>query len=268
MDVLEEVVVGTDVSKTNLVINSEPSETPMMKFPEAHEDLCCHQCLITFVSQKSKQNHMRRTHPDLYTSQLVEKHTLWSCYNCNGIFHSPEELAIHREAHHQGENRPVCPSCSKVFSNFSRLYRHELLGCGGEWHCRECDVHCHLLLEFHKHCIQEHDCDVVGGGQSGGRRCAVCRRTFRNDEALRKHQERVENARVKPDGEPQSEAPTKRRRIEEDDRERQEEQEKEEKEELKIPCPKEDCNQVFPTLEALRAHKKCHHLSPSSRKKQ
>ncbi|XP_077447212.1 zinc finger and BTB domain-containing protein 41-like [Stigmatopora argus] len=252
MDVLENAVVN----KTNPGIKSEPSATPVMKFPSA-EDLHCPQCLITFNSKKSQETHVKRTHPEQYTSQLVKNHTLFSCYKCDESYASPEELAAHREIAHQGDNVPICPSCNKVFPNYSLLYQHKRHGCTGEWECGDCDVRCQALLEFHLHCIQEHGGEVTEEAESDGRSCVVCWHHFRTHEGLMRHQERVERSRVRPVARPRGAKRRRRRKIEED--EVSQGQQEEEKEELKIPCSHEDCRLTFPSIDALRVHKKTRH---------
>ncbi|XP_077600163.1 zinc finger and BTB domain-containing protein 41-like [Stigmatopora nigra] len=259
MDVLEKAVV----SKRNPGIKSEPSATPVMKFPSA-EDLHCPQCFITFSSKKLLQTHVKRTHPEQYTSQLIQSHTLFSCYKCDGNYASPEELAAHREIAHQGDNVPLCPTCNEVFPNYTWLYKHKRHGCTGEWECADCDVHCHALLEFHLHCIQEHDGEVAEETESDGHSCSVCWHRFRTDEALLRHLERVERCRVRHVSKPRG--AKRRRKIEEDDDEdddcedsQVQQGEEVEKEQLKIPCPHEDCHLTFPSINALRAHKKSWH---------
>ncbi|XP_061673889.1 PR domain zinc finger protein 10-like [Syngnathoides biaculeatus] len=277
MDVLkiEEVIVGTNVMKTNPEMTSESSATSQLQTSEDRDDLHCPQCLITFVTTKARQNHLRRTHPDQYTRQLMQNNTLFSCYKCDRIFASPEELSVHRDVHHRTDDLPVCSSCHKVFPTFSSLFRHKRKGCvKGVWRCRDCDARCRSLLHFHMHCIDEHDRDVVPAAKSGGRLCSICWRHFLTDEALHGHQERVDNAEVKLfNGERPREDKTgkvggkRKKRIEEETEEDDDEEDddnEEEEEELQIPCPEADCDLVFPSVDALRAHKRSQHPPPPS----
>ncbi|XP_051926176.1 gastrula zinc finger protein XlCGF17.1-like [Hippocampus zosterae] len=255
---VDDVIAGTNMSKTD----------PEMKCGEDYDDPHCPQCLITFRSAKTRENHMRRTHPEQYSRHLMQNHTLFSCYKCDRLFGSPEELKVHSGLHHQADDIPVCSSCSKVFTNFSGLYRHKRTGCvEGVWRCRDCGVRCRSLMDFHLHCIEEHDKDVVSAAQSGGRLCSICWRHFLTDEALRNHQDRVDGAVMQPTVKRNLQTKTtkvrdKKKRVEDDDVNKDNEEDKE----LRIPCPEDDCDLVFPSIDALRAHKRSQHPAqpPSS----
>ncbi|XP_019723435.1 PR domain zinc finger protein 10-like isoform X2 [Hippocampus comes] len=264
---VEDVIVGTNMSNTD----------PEMKSGEDYDDPHCPQCLITFRSSETRKNHMRRTHPEQYSRHLMQNHTLFSCYKCDRLFGSPEELKVHSGLHHQADDIPVCSSCSKVFTNFSGLYRHKRKGCvEGVWRCRDCGVRCRSLMDFHLHCIEDHDKDVVSAAQSGGRLCSICWRHFLTDEALRNHQDRVDGAVMQPTVKRNLQTKTmkmhdkkkkkKKKRVEDDDDANKDNEEDKEEEKLRIPCPEDDCDLVFPSIDALRAHKRSQHPAqpPSS----
>ncbi|XP_077363215.1 uncharacterized protein LOC144007426 isoform X2 [Festucalex cinctus] len=271
---VEDVIVGTNMSTTDREMKSDESSATSLLQIRDDDDAHCPQCLIVFDSVKARKNHLRRTHPDQYNIQLMQNNTLFSCYKCDRLFATPEELKVHNELHHPVDEIPVCSFCSEVFINFSALYKHKRMPCvEGVWRCRECKVGCRSLLDFHLHCIEEHDRDVVAASQSDGRMCSICWRHFLTNEALQSHQDRANNAEMKPTVKCNMPAKTKKargkkrkRRIEEEDDDDNEDEDEKEEEELKIPCPEEDCDLLFPSIDALRAHKRSQHsaLPPSS----
>ncbi|KAM9776120.1 zinc finger protein 354A-like isoform X1 [Syngnathus typhle] len=248
---------------THREIRSEESSATSLLQIQEDDDLRCPQCLISFRSAKTKETHIKRNHPEQYTRHLMQNDTLFSCYKCDKLFASPEELRVHNGLHYQVDDIPVCSSCSQVFANFNELYKHKRKGCVQDvWHCRDCKVDCPKLLDFHLHCIEAHDQDVVSAAQSAGRLCSICGCHFLTDEALRSHQDRVKSGKMKPTPKRHLRAKTKKvsgkkKKMEEEDEE--EEEEETEEEELKIPCPKTDCDLVFPSIDALRAHKRKMH---------
>ncbi|XP_054619963.1 oocyte zinc finger protein XlCOF19-like [Dunckerocampus dactyliophorus] len=258
---IEKVIVGTSNVRKATTESRESLDTPDCDTAVECDSLYCSRCLITFTTFKTKTNHIRRVHRDLYSKLLMKDNTVFGCYKCDRCFASPEELSVHH-ATHRVDEVPVCSSCKTVFPSFTELHKHKR-GCHeGGWHCRDCGsmVPCASLLEFHAHCIAMHDKDVTEGG---AHRCTICLHGFRTLDALLNHQERVTKADVKPARKRGPEANTR----EDSKKVKKTEERKAPAPELKIPCSEDNCDLVFPSVDALRMHKKSQHGPPLSSQK-
>lgn len=105
--------------------------------------------------------------------------------------------------------------------------------------------------------------------------CCKCGCGFQTEEDLLQHQEKFAsylNCDVKPQGKKRGRKPKcAAQEWEVDEKKIKQEEEMEEcndslteessTAELKIPCPEEDCDCIFPSVAALRAHKKDVHAS-------
>ncbi|XP_061902314.1 oocyte zinc finger protein XlCOF7.1-like isoform X2 [Entelurus aequoreus] len=191
---------------------------------------------------------------------VTEKNnTRFICYKCDRDFASPEELSVH-QATHRTDELPVCSFCNTKFDTFTKLIKHKRHDCPDrEWHCRDCHptVRCINLLQFHVHCIKVHDKDAT---ETGRHRCMTCFGCFHTRQALLNHQWRINKAAKKPVRKRDPEANTQKysKRVRRTDALSPE---------RKIPCSEEGCDLVFPSVDALRMHKKNQHVPHLSCKK-
>ncbi|XP_055013512.1 histone-lysine N-methyltransferase MECOM-like isoform X2 [Boleophthalmus pectinirostris] len=242
------------------------------------ENLQCFLCFITFRDPKSKARHMKKTHGDIYKQQLQLTETKFSCYKCDKIYSTSEELSEHSTTHDNNEKSFQCPYCRATFYTFTEVTKHRRWDCGKrQCPCKDCGLKFPNPSRLNQHRLKVHSSRVGSPIEEDlTHKCPKCDCIFQNEDELIDHQERDIDCTIsepkpppkkrgrKPKGE--KESVTKKDTIEyrssnnvvEDVRSIKKEQV-----ELEIPCPEANCDLVFPSVDALRAHKKEQHSRPS-----
>ncbi|KAM9385549.1 uncharacterized protein KZ484_007045 isoform 2-T3 [Pholidichthys leucotaenia] len=222
MSKIEQVVVGTNIRTPVPEIKSEPDDDLLRLYRP--ESLQCHICLITFSTFNAMDRHMRRSHRELYKQIL-------------------QQLTQHRR-NECTEQRCPCVECGSMFSTPSRLRAHRMA------------VH--------------PDLPAVGGVPKSWLtyKCFKCDKAFQKKEDLLEHQKRLaDNPNCEVTGQKRGRNPKHVVQMEElhDKKIKQEEgtdeslAEGSSSTEPQIPCPEADCDLVFSSVDALRAHKKDTH---------
>ncbi|XP_026205156.1 zinc finger protein 33B-like [Anabas testudineus] len=283
MDMLkiEQVIVGSEVRSTSAEIKSEPVGSPLESYQ--HESLQCFQCFITFCNSKAKERHMRKSHRDQYKQQLQQANIVFTCYKCDKCFSSSDELSRHQATHSTEEKSFRCLYCRKGFFTFTELNKHRRHECiERRCPCKDCGALFPSPSRLRSHRIAVHPQSPVVADDINTYQCCKCGCGFQTEEELLQHQERFasnKNCNVKPQGKKRGRKPkdTAQRMV--DSKKIKKEKEAtgcegyndsliegcssdELQPQLKIPCPEADCDLIFPTVAALRAHKKNQHGPP------
>uniref|UniRef100_A0A8C7X4W1 C2H2-type domain-containing protein n=1 Tax=Oryzias sinensis TaxID=183150 RepID=A0A8C7X4W1_9TELE len=243
------------------------------------ESLQCFQCFITFSDSKSKERHMRKSHREQYMQHLQQTNTLFICYKCDKCFFCPKELSQHQVTHTADEKPFVCTYCQKPFSIFSEFTRHRRYECAlrGRF-CKDCGASFPSPSGLRTHRKATH-LGHLDKGSGDGARCCKCNRCFPTEEELLQHQEicaRFVNCDANPQDKEQSQKPKcgindeelnvekveQRGGAAKWERSRESSTDGPTSVELNIPCPAADCDCTFPSVEALRTHKKTKHGPP------
>ncbi|XP_058474396.1 zinc finger protein 883-like [Solea solea] len=280
---IEQVIVGSEVKSTSTEIKSEPVVIPLQPNHQ-HEGLQCFQCLITFSDFKAKERHMKKTHREQYKNHLQQVNTLFTCYRCDKCFSSSEELSEHQATHISGEKPFLCIYCQKSFHTFTEVNKHRGNECKErQYPCRDCVAVFPSRPRLRRHRKAVHlelpeEPDEIYTYQ-----CYKCCRGFQTEEQLLQHLERFPNdvdCETKLPGKKRGRKPkntaqggivdVKKIKQEEETREFEGYDEsptegchsKEKQTQLKIPCPETACDLEFPSVAALRAHKREKHGPP------
>lgn len=213
---------------------------------------------------------MRKTHGDLYKQHLQLIHTKFSCYKCDKFFYTSAELSEHSATHGNDEKSFKCPYCRASFYTFSEVTKHRRWDCNKRLcPCKDCGAVFPNPSRLIHHRMEMHSTRgaVV---EDTSPKCWKCNRVFQTDEELLEHQEKNEDCtncvvvkQYKKRGrKPKNKAPEeiveKKVKTEGDNC-----TVKEEKTEMEIPCSEAGCDLVFPSVDALRAHKKDQHVRAS-----
>ncbi|XP_015255384.1 PREDICTED: zinc finger protein Xfin-like [Cyprinodon variegatus] len=263
-----EKVVGNEIKSPSAEIKPNPVVAP--KYCH-HEGLQCFHCLIIFKDLKSKERHIRRNHRDEYAHHLQQNNTLFMCYKCNKPFSTAEELSQHQRTHITDEKPFSCSLCQKRFCTFSERNKHRRKDCGKRRYlCEDCGTRFPIPFRLRKHRIAMHPEKEVTAENADMFQCSKCGVCFQSEEELLQHLEEFSDCVL---GESQGEI----RRYEPvstypEVEVKKIKQEKDAKGyegcsdstgtasvKPKIPCPEEDCDCTFPSVEALRTHKKEQH---------
>lgn len=268
-------------------IKSEPVSAPRPPHPPLpsyqHESLQCFQCFITFSDPKAKERHMRKSHREQYKKQLQHTNTVFTCYNCDKCFYSSEELSEHTATHRNDEKCFQCPFCKETFLTFTEQTKHRRWDCvERQCPCKDCGA---LFpnpsrLQYHRISVHLHPPLPILNQTVDTYQCCKCSRYFQSENELLLHQEKFANStncNLKP-GKPGKkrgrkpkiedvEVPIKITKIKQEEEEMGQFNDiptggcssQEQQLELKIPCSEADCDLIFPSLAALRAHKKVRH---------
>ncbi|XP_024154287.1 zinc finger protein 135 isoform X3 [Oryzias melastigma] len=247
------------------------------------ENLQCVQCFITFRDAKAKERHTRKYHGEQYKQHLQQTNTLFICYKCDRYFVHPEELSQHQQTHAADEKPFLCTYCQKPFSLFSEFSKHKRYECTlrGRF-CRDCNT---LFpgpsaLRRHRKAVHSGHPDRAGGDTL---QCSMSNRCFPTEEGLLPQEEfahflSCDYSVNDCDADPQDKSQSSERQCGISDeelnyeeiqqkggpaeRERSEDSDGSASAELRIPCPAADCDCTFPSVEALRIHRKNHHGPP------
>lgn len=259
---IEQVIVGNEGRK------SSSAEMKADAQYYQHESLQCFHCLIVFKDLKSKERHIKRSHRDEYTHQLQQNNTLFMCYKCNSSFSTPEELSQHQRTHFTEEKPFVCSLCQKRFCTFAELNQHTRKDCGERRYlCEDCGTRFPLPFRLRKHRIAMHPEKDAAGEDADAFQCCKCGVAFQTEGELLRHQEEITNCDLMESrGKKRACEPTSTsQEVEVDKKIKQEEEVAKgyrhitSPAEPKIPCPEEECDCMFSTVEALRAHRKDQH---------
>ncbi|XP_040901072.1 uncharacterized protein LOC121186413 isoform X2 [Toxotes jaculatrix] len=154
---------------------SKPLVTPLTS---SQLSLQCIECHIIFSDHKSKERHLKLSHPAQY-EQCILRNALFACYVCDRHFTNSTELMTHQKAH--TEKKPFkCPICSLAFNKSSELTLHKKIHFGRDGYaCTDCGKPCKTLtlLKYHRRT------------HTGERPyvCKECGKRFTMSKALQKH---------------------------------------------------------------------------------
>ncbi|XP_047461479.1 zinc finger protein 2-like [Mugil cephalus] len=280
---IEQVVVGSEMMSNSAEIKSEPVVRPLQSYQ--HESLQCFQCFITFSDPKAKERHMRKSHRDQYKQQLQQSNTVFTCYKCDKCFSSSDKLSQHQATHSTEEKSFRCSYCRKTFFTFTELNKHRRHECvERRCPCRDCGALFPSPSRLRSHRLAVHPQNQAVADDLNTYQCCKCSRGFQTEEELLQHQERFANdlnCDAKPQGKKRGRKPKNAAQDGQGDSKKIKEEEEEEEDEgedgcndilaegcstaeLKIPCPEADCDLTFPSVAALRAHKKEEHAALAS----
>ncbi|XP_059206064.1 oocyte zinc finger protein XlCOF6-like [Centropristis striata] len=276
---IEQVIVGSERSSTSAEIKSEPVVAPVPSYQ--HESLQCFQCFITFCNSKAKERHMRKSHRDQYKLQLQQTNTVFTCYKCDQSFPYSEELTRHQATHSREEKPFLCGYCRKKFFTFTELNKHRRHECiERRCPCRDCGSLFPSPSRLRNHRLAVHPQSPTAANDINTYQCCKCSSSFLTEEELLEHQERFANdvnCDVKPPGKKRGRKPKNATQEVESKKIKQEEEAEyndsatedcpsnELPPELKIPCSEANCDLIFPSVTALRAHKReAHGSNPRS----
>ncbi|XP_070778260.1 oocyte zinc finger protein XlCOF22-like [Enoplosus armatus] len=279
---IEQVIVGSEMRSPSAEIKSEPAVTPLQSYQ--HESLQCFQCFITFCNSKAKERHMRKSHRDQYKQQLQQTDTVFTCYKCDKSFSSSDELSQHQATHSTEEKPFRCPYCRKNFFTFTELNKHRRHECiERRCPCRDCGALFPSPSRLRNHRMAVHPQRPVVADDINTYQCCKCSCGFQTEEELLQHQEKFAsdlNCDAKPQGKKRGRKPKYAAQQEMVDSKKIKQEEGAEEckgyndsttegypsnelqTELKIPCSEADCDLIFPSVAALRAHKREKHGPP------
>ncbi|KAK1895669.1 Zinc finger protein 398 [Dissostichus eleginoides] len=159
-------------------LKMDMSKQPVIPLTSSQLSLQCFECHIIFSDVKSKERHLKLSHPAEY-EQCILRNSLFACYVCDRHFTNSIDLMLHQKAH--TEKKPFkCPICSEAFNKSSELTFHKKNHYGQDgYECTDCGKNCKTMTALKYH-MRKH---------SGERPyvCKECGKRFSMSKALQKH---------------------------------------------------------------------------------
>lgn len=138
----------------------------------------CDECHIIFSDNKSKERHLKLSHPAEY-EQCILRNALFACYVCDRHFTNSTELMAHQKTH--TDKKPFkCPICGLAFRKSTELTFHKKSHFGKDgYSCTDCGKPCKTLtlLKYHR---RAHTGEMPYI-------CKECGKRFPMPKALQKH---------------------------------------------------------------------------------
>ncbi|XP_043116166.1 uncharacterized protein LOC122359969 [Puntigrus tetrazona] len=203
--------------------------------------LQCLECHIIFSDSKSKERHLKMSHPAEY-QQCILGDALFTCYVCDQHFSSSTELMSHQRTH-TGNERFKCPFCNEAFYQSCELTSHKkkIHFSKHGYTCSECGkpFKTFTLLRYHQRVHTAEKPFVCMHKQ--------CGKKFSASKSLQHHLEKHQKE-DNQDGQTNASTTTKKKRDKG-------------KNERKFPCSQ--CAAVFKTSKAQLLHIKNKHSQES-----
>lgn len=156
-----------NVQKKDVSLHNALKISNLANIAESTDKMECKVCGLEFVTQSQLIHHAKQ-HRDIIR-----------CWKCREEFPSAERLNFHMKLEHKGENPYKCETCSREFTQYNNLRRHQRVHRENLYKCNLCD------REFN----EEFYLKMHMGTHTGNRvySCGVCRAEFPSNHDLKMH---------------------------------------------------------------------------------